>query len=145
MSDEKRVRVLQMLKDGLIDVEEANELLEAVKPEETQVTVSEAPAKKYKFLKIVVDAIDDEDAGGKTKSKAKVRVNIPLSLARTGIKMIPQKAREEMERHGVSADDIVGILDHLDEFEGGDIVNVEASGNETGSENGAANVRIYLE
>lgn len=74
-----------------------------------------------------------------------MRVNIPLSLARTGIslaqKFIPEQARETMEQNNVSMDDIAQILDHLDDFENGDIVNIVAD--EGAGQN--TNVRVYLE
>lgn len=46
-----------------------------------------------------------------------------------------------MEQNNVSMDDIAQILDHLDDFENGDIVNIVAD--EGAGQN--TNVRVYLE
>lgn len=134
---EKRQRILQMVKDGVISLDEAQELLDALDaPQEEQALEPAAPKTPHKFLRVVVDS-DGED-------KARVRVNIPLSLAKSGLqlaqKFIPAEARASMEENNVSLDDIMEILEHLDDYEDGDIVNIDAAG-----DGDNAKVRIYLD
>lgn len=142
----QRQRILNMVKDKSMTPDEALELLEALEsgaPEEAEAPIRPAPVQKgkYKFLKVEIFA----PGGQNGKGKANVRVNIPLSLAKTGIslaqKFIPEQARETMEQNNVSIDDIAQILDHLDDFENGDIVNIVAD--EGAGQN--TNVRVYLE
>jgi hypothetical protein len=107
--DEKRKKVLQMLSEGKINVEEAERLLDrlegATEPAPGQprivggvdmsVKAAERPVPENpRFLRVVVDS-----ARGN-----KVNVRVPMALIRTGIKLkalLPEHARQEMEDHGV--------------------------------------------
>ncbi len=141
---QNRQRILQMMKDGLIELDEAAELLAALDKN----SVAEQPApvskekSKYKYLKVVVDAEGNADTG---EGKAKVRVNIPLSFAKSGLQIaqrfIPEEARKSMEANNIALEDIIEILAHLDDFEDSDIVNVDANDNESGQ----CHVRVFLE
>src|SRR5690554_6729252 len=66
-------RILQMVKDNIIDIDEAIKLLEALNEDETPVM----PTKKAqpKMLRVKVDSGDGD----------KVRVNVPLSLIKAGV------------------------------------------------------------
>ena len=143
----ERKRILQMVKDGTMTLDEAAELLDAVEEADSSLVQSLAPVEKkkpkYKFLRVEVDAAEDP---GSKKGNAKVRVNIPLSLAKSGLslaqKFIPKDAQATMAENNVSVEDIMEILEHLDDFEDGDIVNIDAADN-NGQD--CAKVRIYLE
>jgi hypothetical protein len=90
---EERIKILSMLKEGKISVEEAERLLDAIsKKVETIGEVNqggEVPKKRFKYLRVIVD-------GGGSK-KEKVNVKIPLNLIRAGVKMrsfIPHKTSD---------------------------------------------------
>ncbi len=147
MKEQDRIRILNMVKNGVITVEEAEKLLSAAEPEpeyravraSEEIAIKDSRGRKGKKVRIVVDA-----AGEKTKS-AKVNVSIPLSLIRTLgpviVKNMPQEAKDDLGRSGIDImqifADIESAIDSgLDE----DIVNVD-----TGEGEDKAKVRIYVE
>lgn len=106
---EERMRILKMLEEGKISVDEATKLIEAVEaPQETEI----APEGKPKWLKVRV-------TGGGSE---KVNVNLPLSLARVALKFVPQHARDRMEEQGV---DIEALLSEVTETKIGKLVEVQ--------------------
>ena len=112
MSEEKRL-ILEMLKEGKISVEEAEGLLEKAIPGEK---VEDAPAAKKpnskKFLRV---RVTEED-------KVKANVNIPIALAKVGLKFIP---KEKMMVNGepIDADEILKMIKEGTE---GEVVNIDA-------------------
>lgn len=121
-------QILQMVKDGTITVDEGVQLLTALEskvPEQTVVTTKRASGKR--MLRIIVDS--DED---------KVRVNIPLSLAKLGLKLGMSDAfnvnGKELNLQGIDLDEIVSQID--DESQG-EIATVETEDGET--------VRIFID
>lgn len=134
MSEEKR-KILEMLADKKITVDDAEKLLAAV---------SEAPppaagAKGPKYLRVLV-----EPAPG-NKEGDRVNVRVPLNLVRAGLKFasfIPPQARDkvnsELKEKGIPFDlnhfnpqDIEALLVHLNDL------TVEVEGKE--------NVRVFCE
>ncbi len=141
---EDRTRILNMLKDGTITVEEAEELLRALEsnqpaaePAAVPVAMKDTRGRKAKKLRVQVDT-------GENETKAKVNINVPISLIKTLgpviVKNMPMEAKTEMDKHGV---DLVAIMESIETLiESGqeeDIVNVDVEGNE------AAKVRVYVE
>ena len=141
---EDRTRILNMLKDGTITVEEAEELLRALEsaqpaaePAAAPVAMKDNRGRKAKKLRVQVDT-------GENETKAKVNINVPISLIKTLgpviAKNMPMEAKNEMDKHGV---DLVAIMESIETLiESGqeeDIVNVDVEGNE------AAKVRVYVE
>ena len=107
--NEERMRILKMLEEEKISVEEATKLIEAVEaPQETEI----APQGKPKWLRVRVQDGEDE----------KVSVNLPLSLARVALKFIPQQARGRIEEQGI---DIDAILNEVTETKIGKLVEVQ--------------------
>ena len=107
--NEERMRILKMLEEGKISVEEATQLIEAVEaPRETEVTTQGKP----KWLKVRVQDGEDE----------KVSVNLPLSLARVAMKFIPQQAKDKMEAQGIDMD---VLLHEVTETKIGKLVEVQ--------------------
>lgn len=109
MSEDSK-RILQMLADGKISVEEAERLLSALGeagPAQAAPESGSSPVKKNpKYLRVVVDA-EDKHGGG----PAKVNIRVPMNLLRAGVRLgtlIPQEAREHvneaMREHGVDFD-----------------------------------------
>jgi hypothetical protein len=92
--NEERMRILKMLEEGKISVEEATQLIEAVEaPRETEIV----PQGKPKWIKVRVTGAGSE----------KVNVNVPLSLARIALKFIPPQAKDEIEAQGIDIDAIL--------------------------------------
>lgn len=134
MSDD-RSRILGMVAEGKITVEEASRLLDALGPRET-VAAAEPGFKgdptpllkalpKYLYVKVVSEQGDNVD------------VKIPVALIRSGLKLtslIPPQAMEQltssMSEHGMSIDfsnlkpeDIDSLVEALREME----VNVDSA------------------
>jgi hypothetical protein len=132
-----------MLKDGVITTEEAESLLNALDkapgaPEEA-IALKDNRGRKPKKLRVTVDAGE----GG--TSKAKVNINIPLSLLKTLgpviKKSVPSDVRKQLDDQGIDLEAIMESVDAL--VESGideDIVNIDAGEN---GEN--AKVRVYVE
>ncbi|MSS70203.1 MAG: hypothetical protein EXS64_01810 [Candidatus Latescibacteria bacterium] len=117
---EERLKILKMLEEGKITVEEASRLIEAVE--------SPAPARrageKAEFLRILVCENGQE----------KVKVNVPLALARIAMKAIPNSARQQINAQGLDIDQLLnGVVDSL---KPGKLVEVQ---------DGTDHVEIYLE
>lgn len=144
MTETERTRILGMLKDGMITIEEAEKLLAAMEgresvPAQDVVILKDTRGRKPKKLRITVDSKD-----GKSDN-AKVNVNIPISLVKSLgpilMTSIPKDARSELEGQGI---DIATILKQVEELiESGmeeDIINVDSD-----EEGSTAKVRIYVE
>lgn len=110
MSDEK-IRVLEMIQNGKITAAEGLELLKAL--DASFIQQEDATNTGSRFLRIRITS-------GQNK---KVNVNIPLSLlkaatkfASVGMKLIPEEARQEMQKKGVDLsnidfDELVELID----------------------------------
>lgn len=143
MESTDRTRILNLLKEGHITVEEADELLRALEQPKAQVPSAPIPLKdargrKGKKLRVLVDA-------GENNQKAKVNINVPISLIKTIgpilAKNIPAEAQHELDKAGVN---IIAIMDSIEEFmDSGleeDIVNVDINEGDDISK-----VRVYVE
>ncbi len=121
---EERKKVLQMLKDGKITLDEANELLDNLdsKGKNSLKIVDRGSARR--FIRIEVNSKTGDD----------VKVNIPLSLAKVAMNFIPEEAKGQMEENGIDLDD---IIDAIEQGSNGELVNVDASDGDK--------VRIYLD
>jgi len=98
--DEPRQKILEMLSEGKITVDEATALLEKVSipapaapaaPDAAQ--PSSAQGAKPRFLRVVVESSDGDN----------VNVRVPLSLIKTGIKLgalMPREAADAVSEHG---------------------------------------------
>lgn len=146
MNGNEKTRILNMLRDGVIKTEEAEQLLDALEQREQEeepaaepVVLKDRRGRKPKKLRIQVDS--DEAA----KGKSKVNVSIPISLIRTlgpiALSSIPKKTKQELEEQGL---DIAAILSQVEEMiesgEDEDFINVDS-----GEGNGTSKVRIYVE
>jgi hypothetical protein len=137
----ERARILNMVSEGKITVEEAEKLMDAVEakgaPETEAIELKDRRGRKPKKLRVNIDA-------GENSKKAKVNVSIPLSIVRTFgpivVKNLPKEAKEELDKSGVDlsriVNDIEGIIAEASEE---DIVNIDTVGED------AAKVRIFLE
>lgn len=109
---ENRKQILQMLADGLITIDEAEQLLAAAEraPRPEAAAASDAasrPNARPKYLRVVVDTED----GGSGEKPAKVNIRVPMQLLRAGVRLsslIPQpasdKANAALREQGVPFD-----------------------------------------
>ena len=80
---QERQKILQMLADGKISVEEASQLLEAdvARPEGAPAA---RPPRQVKYLRITVDTAGQE--GGEQRGD-RVNIRVPIQLLRAGIRL----------------------------------------------------------
>ncbi len=108
--NEERIRILKMLEEGKIGVEEANKLLETMEKgdKEDRVLKKDNP----RFIKIFV----------KEEGEEKVDIAIPFSLARTALKFMPKSAKNRLEEQDIN---ITGLLNSLKgDLEDNTLVNI---------------------
>lgn len=111
MTSDERMRILNMVKENKISLEEADELLESMGE------VATTPLKqkgKAKFLRIRIKSEDNE----------KVNVNLPLSVARWALNMVPENVKEKMQtgENPVDLEDIIHLIH--DGMEGQKLVDI---------------------
>ena len=109
MSNERK-KVLEMLSEGKISVEEAQRLLERLEPGPRQeASGGESGAdnpRRPKFLRVVVHDSDHDQ----------VNIRLPLALVRTGVRlsaMLPKEADLHLRERGID----LGRLSELDSEE----------------------------
>lgn len=146
MSNNERSRILNLLRDGAITPEEAEQLLDALEggradetPAPEPVALKDTRGRKPKKLRILVDNAE------KDNGKAKVNVSIPVSLIRTlgpiALSAIPKDTKRELEAKGIN---IAALIDQIEELiDRGmeeDFVDIDTGEGDTPSK-----VRIYVE
>ncbi len=123
MSEEKR-KVLEMLSQGKITVDEAEKLLAAIGEPDGETTPSGGGKRQWKYLRVVVDP------GPGSESKDKVNIRVPFKLIRAGLKFaafIPReyqgKVDEALREKGMNVDlskitpeDLEEIVSNLDDM-----------------------------
>ena len=121
--NEERKKVLEMLADGKISVDEAERLINALENKTTetspQTALTETLDNLPRYLFVKVDSVDGD----------KVNIRVPLKLVKAGIKLkalLPQDAQDKinakLNEKGINLDDFKtenfkDILDALTEFE----------------------------
>ncbi len=93
MSEETR-RILEMLHEGKISVEEADNLLKAVAPEGASGEEQSHPAGSRKYLRIQVDPVPG------AQNADRVNVRVPMKLIRAGLKLaafLPNEAQSQVK------------------------------------------------
>ncbi|WP_432981847.1 SHOCT-like domain-containing protein [Dactylosporangium sp. CA-233914] len=105
--NEERKEILQMLAEGKITTDEADQLIEAlerVQPVPVAAGSDVRPKGKPKYLRVMVDANDDG-------TPSRVNIRVPLQLLRAGVRLAalipPQalgQANAELARSGVPFD-----------------------------------------
>jgi len=119
---EDKRRIMDMVKEGKISVEEAVRLLEAIEPQAESprgsggVAVMAPPAPPARGIaKMLRISVNGEGI--------KVGVNLPVSLAKFAASFIPPEAKQAMSAQGI---DVNGILDMLKgDLPEGRLVDVE--------------------
>ncbi|ETK31131.1 SHOCT-like domain-containing protein [Microbispora sp. ATCC PTA-5024] len=123
--NEQRKDILDMLAEGKISAEEAEQLIAALERDQPAAAPGPdaRPKGKAKYLRVVVDAIEDDEP-------TRVNVRVPLQLLRAGVRLAalipPQalgKANAELMKSGVPLDltqlkpeQLEALVEHLDEM-----------------------------
>jgi hypothetical protein len=122
--NEQRKEILEMLAEGKITTEEAEQLIAALERDQPAPAATDLrPKGKPKYLRVMVDAIDDG-------IPSRVNVRVPLQLLRAGVRLAalipPQalvQANTELARSGVPFDltqlkpeQLEVLIEHLDDM-----------------------------
>lgn len=113
---EERKKVLRMLDEGKIDVEEANELLSSLEKTEAGqegIETEVETVEQASFLKILV--VED--------GREEVNITFPVGLAKFLKKIVPEKARTKLTDKGI---DLGKVIDEIEKgtFDG-KLVDIE--------------------
>lgn len=138
---DERNRILDMLASGKISAEQAADLLKAIGPGgapplppiPAAVDAFEADARAFhrpkqgisRMLRISIDAVGDGDS-----DRAKIRVNVPLALARFATKFMPDEAKVQLDEQGIDLSELLEALG--DELPEGRLVDIDAERDGTG-------------
>ncbi len=127
--NEERLKILEMLENGIINAAEANELLSSVdkqkqstNTQETVIVKGSIGKNSGKFLKIKVD--DDGE---------RVNITIPVAflkstLGSSGVNKIINKSLNNVDDDVKDSIDIDAIIACIDNDFTGEIVNIDADG-----------------
>jgi hypothetical protein len=123
--NEQRKDILDMLAAGKITADEAEQLIAALERDQPSASagLDGRPKAKAKYLRVLVDSMDNGEAG-------RVNVRVPLQLLRAGVKLaalIPPealgKANVKLHKSGVPFDltqlkpeQLEALIEHLDEM-----------------------------
>jgi hypothetical protein len=123
--NEQRKDILDMLAEGKITAEEAEQLIAALERDQPPAASSldARPKGKAKYLRVVVDSRENGEPG-------RVNVRVPLQLLRAGVRLAalipPQalgQANAELNKSGVPFDltqlkpeQLEALVEHLDEM-----------------------------
>jgi polyhydroxyalkanoate synthesis regulator phasin len=114
MKNDSHKKILEMLSDGKITVEEATALLSKLQDHDTiddeivETESGEVKKRAPRYLRVVVDSANGD----------KVNVRVPMSLLKTGIKLsalLPGNAAEKMSSHGFD-------LSQLSQLDGDELI-----------------------
>ena len=123
--NEQRRQILQMLGEGKITADEAEQLIDALEREQPESPPGAGPRQKRRPKYIRVVMVDNSSAG----EPSQINVRVPLQLLRAGVRLtslIPPQAltkiNAELDKKGVPIDltqlkpqDIEELIDQLDE------------------------------
>ena len=143
--NEEILKVLEMVKEGKISVEDGEKLIGALKQSGEAGEEKKAAPKskaKYSMLRIRIDAKDPK----KKEDEAKVTVNVPLTLARKAaglLSLVPKDTKKDLNEKGIDLDSI-DLKELIDLFELGEL-DEELVNIKVGDEEEGATVKIYVD
>jgi hypothetical protein len=122
--NEERKKILEMVAEKKITVDEAEKLFAAMGAPETDTAESSAAKLPWKYLRVTVEP------GPNSENKEKVNIRVPMKLIRAGLKfaaLIPKNAQGEvnkaLQEKGIDIDlsrikpeDLHDILSNLDDL-----------------------------
>ncbi len=120
MNSEERMKVLQMVEEKKISVEEAEKLLAEMADTEQLPVVKTSNSKKF----LCIEVMDGEE---------QVKINLPISLVKSGLSFIPKEAKTHLENQNI---DLNEIIKAIEEGADGKLVDIQ--------EKNGAKVSIYL-
>jgi hypothetical protein len=137
---EERKKILEMLAEGKISVEEAEKLLAAISESDGESFSREKTGlSKLKYLRVVVEP------GEKSEKAERVNIRVPIKLIRAGIKLasllpndVQDKVDSALKEKGISLDFSQINQENLEEI-------VESLRDLTVDVEGEERVRIYCE
>ena len=124
MSEERR-KILEMLSDGKISVDEAEKLLAAISSSDSDSGRDSSRGKAQpKYLRILVEPSEENGDG------ERVNIRVPFKLVRAGLKLasfIPKHAQTkvnealsekgiDMDFSNITSEDLEELITHLDDF-----------------------------
>jgi hypothetical protein len=138
MGEETR-KILEMLHEGKVSVEEAEKLMEAVAPGKAAAQETSLSTGEKKYLRIQVEP------GPQSEDQDRVNIRVPMKLIRAGVKLaafLPGTAKTQvsdaLHEKGIDAD--------LSKLSAADIEELVANLNDlTVDVEGKEKVRIYTE
>jgi hypothetical protein len=137
---EERKKILEMLANGKISVEEAERLLSAISESDGESSPGEKPGlSKLKYLRVVVEP------GPGSEKDERVNIRVPIKLIRAGIKLasllpndVQGKVDGALKEKGISLDFSQINQENLEDI-------VESLRDLTVDVEGEERVRIYCE
>ena len=101
---DERKRILDLLASGQIDVDQASALLQALGGDSETPKPPRTPTART--VRIAIDVKDPQES----KENARIRVNVPLGLAKFATRFLPVEARSELDAQGVDLAEIIAAL-----------------------------------
>jgi hypothetical protein len=108
--DERR-KILDLLESGRVNADQASELLRALggAPREAAAPAPPPPPARTGTARMLRISIDAGGGEGDMKN-AKIRVNVPLGLAKFATRFLPEEARGELEEQGIDLNELIAAL-----------------------------------
>jgi hypothetical protein len=108
---DERKKILDLLESGRINADQASDLLRALggpAREPAAPPPPPAPARTgtARLLRISIDAMGDDD----DRQNAKIRVNVPLGLAKFAARFLPAEAKSELDAQGVDLTELINAV-----------------------------------
>lgn len=126
-----------MLAAGSISVDDAANLLQALSGGRSERAALPNPAKRgARLLRISIDAPDESGHGEATK----VRVNVPMALARFATRLLPREANSELKEQGIDLNELLSSLD--EDLPDGKLIDIDAGTSDP--EKGTTRIRIEV-
>ena len=108
---DERKKILDLLESGRINADQASELLRALGggPREAGPPPPPPPPARTGTARMLRISIDVAGNQGDMKN-AKIRVNVPLGLAKFATRFLPAEAKGELEAQGVDLEELIAAL-----------------------------------
>ncbi len=114
-----------MLAAGSISVDDAANLLKALGGNQPAAPAAlAAPKRTGGQARLLRISIDDTDPASGSKG-TKVRVNVPIALARFATRFLPKEASSELQEQGIDIQEILASLG--DDLPDGKLVDIDAT------------------
>jgi hypothetical protein len=125
--NEEKLKILKMIEEGTITADEGSKLLASI-DDSKELNIHESTGEKPKWLRIKV--LSNENG-----KNTKVKVNIPIALVETGLKI--GKSFDKNFEESMKGIDIVEVMEMIRNGAEGKIVEVESDTGEI--------VEVYVE